>query len=208
MEGVKNMRIDDVNLGVDTDGKTGKVRAAVISFENRNQETGERVGGQFAITLDEYAQIQTGDLTPQAIAERKLTELLAIKPEDDVTAAFVQLSEQLAEKDQQIATLQQMIVELALMLSMLGQPGIPGEPEPEPPAEEPQEPEPDPEHPEPPAEEPPIEDPEDPPAEEPTDPDIPPEEGAPDDPEPETPADPVADDPDTTPIDEGGEGGE
>ena len=208
MEGVKNMRIDDVNLGVDTDGKTGKVRAAVISFENRNQETGERVGGQFAITLDEYAQIQTGDLTPQAIAERKLTELLAIKPEDDVTAAFVQLSEQLAEKDQQIATLQQMIVELALMLSMLGQPGIPGEPEPEPPAEEPQEPEPDPEDPEPPAEEPPIEDPEDPPAEEPTDPDIPPEEGAPDDPEPETPADPVADDPDTTPIDEGGEGGE
>ena len=36
----------------------------------------------------------------------------------------------------------------------------------------------------------------------------PPKEGAPDDPEPETPADPVVDDTDTTPIDEGGEGGE
>ena len=227
------MRIDDVNLGVDTDGKTGKVRAAVISFENRNQETGERVGGQFAITLDEYAQIQAGDLTPQAIAERKLIDLLAIKPEDDVTAAFVQLSEQLAQKDLEISALQQMIVELTLMLSMIGQPELPTDPDPEtpvdpeppvdpdpeppvdpdpePPEEDPEpEPEPPVEDPEPPVEEPPTETPEEPPVEDPPqeDPDIPPEEGAPDDPEPETPADPVADDPDTTPIDEGGEGGE
>ena len=208
------MRIDDVNLGVDTDGKTGKVRAAVISFENRNQETGERVGGQFAITLDEYAQIQAGDLTPQAIAERKLIDLLAIKPEDDVTAAFVQLSEQLAQKDLEISALQQMIVELTLMLSMIGQPELPTDPDPETPVdpEPPADPEPEPpvEDPEPPVEEPPTETPEEPPVEDPPqeDPDIPPEEGAPDDPEPETPADPVADDPDTTPIDEGGEGGE
>ena len=198
------MRIDDVNLGVDTDGKTGKVRAAVISFENRNQETGERVGGQFAITLDEYAQIQTGELTPQAIAERKLTELLAIKPEDDVTAAFVQLSEQLAQKDLEISALQQMIVELTLMLSMIGQPELPTDPDPETPVdpEPPADPEPEPPvedplppvDPEPPIEEPPTEPPEEPPVEDP-----------PSDPEPtdppadETPTEPPAD-PDPAPT--------
>lgn len=183
------MRIDRINLSVDTDGKTGKVRSASIYFENVS-DLGERVSGQFAITLEEYEKIQREELLPETIAEKKLVELFAIQPEDDATAAFVQLSEQLAQKDLEISALQQMIVELTLMLSMIGQPELPTEPDPEIPVD-----------PEPP-EEPPVEDP---PQE---DPDIPPEEGAPDDTEPETPADPVADDPDTTPIDEGGEGGE
>ena len=189
------MRIDRINLSVDTDGKTGKVRSASIYFENVT-DIGERVSGQFAITLDEYERIQREEILPETIAEKKLVELFGIQPEDDVTAAFVQLSEQLAQKDLEISALQQMIVELTLMLSMIGQPELPTEPDPEPPAD----PEP----------EPPTETPEDPPVEDPPqeDPDITPEEGAPDDPEPETPADPVADDPDTTPIDEGGEGDE
>lgn len=185
------MRIDRINLSVDTDGKTGKVRSASIYFENVS-DIGERVSGQFAITLEEYDAIQREELLPETIAEKKLVELFAIQPEDDATAAFVQLSEQLAQKDLEISALQQMIVELTLMLSMIGQPELPTEPDPPVDPETPVDPEP----------EPPIEDP---PQE---DPDIPPEEGAPDDPEPETPADPVADDPDTTPIDEGGQGGE
>ena len=210
------MRIDRINLSVDTDGKTGKVRSASIYFENVT-DIGERVSGQFAITLDEYERIQREEILPETIAEKKLVELFGIQPEDDVTAAFVQLSEQLAQKDLEISALQQMIVELTLMLSMIGQPELPTEPDPEPPIEEePEPPEEDPlppDDPEPPADpepEPPTETPEEPPVEDPPqeDPDIPPEEGAPDDPEPETPADPVADDPDTTPIDEGGEGGE
>ena len=195
------MRIDRINLSVDTDGKTGKVRSASIYFENIS-DIGERVSGQFAITLDEYDAIQRDELLPETIAEKKLVELFAIQPEEDVTAAFVQLSEQLAQKDLEISALQQMIVELTLMLSMIGQPELPTDPDSEPPV--------DPEPPADPEPEPPTETPEEPPVEDPPqeDPDIPPEEGAPDDPEPETPADPVADDPDTTPIDEGGEGGE
>lgn len=197
------MRIDRINLSVDTDGKTGKVRSASIYFENVS-DIGERVSGQFAITLEEYDAIQREELLPETIAEKKLVELFAIQPEEDVTAAFVQLSEQLAQKDLEISALQQMIVELTLMLSMIGQPELPTDPDPELPI--------DPETPVDPEPEPPVEEPpeEDPPVEEPPerDPDIPPEEGAPDDPETETPADPVADDPDTTPIDEGGQGGE
>ena len=199
------MRIDRINLSVDTDGKTGKVRSASIYFENVS-DIGERVSGQFAITLEEYEKIQREELLPETIAEKKLVELFAIHPEEDVTAAFVQLSEQLAQKDLEISALQQMIVELTLMLSMIGQPELPADPAPE---EDPLPPD-DPEPPADPEPEPPTETPEEPPVEDPPqeDPDIPPEEGAPDDPEPETPADPVADDPDTTPIDEGGQGGE
>lgn len=129
------MRIDRINLSVDTDGKTGKVRSASIYFENVS-DLGERVSGQFAITLEEYEAIQREELLPETIAEKKLVELFAIQPEDDVTAAFVQLSEQLAQKDLEISTLQQMIVELTLMLSMIGQPELPTEPDPEPPIEE------------------------------------------------------------------------
>lgn len=166
--------------------------------------------------------------------QREQREILGSVEETKVAAmeaARAEAEAKIAEKDEEIAMLQQMIVELTLMLSMIRQGGAPEvqepgteEPEPDPggteqpiekpPAEETtidEEPE------DPPAEEPPTEEPtveespsEDPLAEEPPqeDPDIPPEEGAPDDPEPETPADPVADDPDTTPIDEGGEGGE
>ncbi len=86
------MRIDRINLSVDTDGKTGKVRSASIYFENVT-DLGERVSGQFAITLDEYDAIQREELLPETIAEKKLVELFAIQPEEDVTAAFVQLSE-------------------------------------------------------------------------------------------------------------------
>lgn len=129
------MRIDRINLSVDTDGKTGKVRSASIYFENVS-DLGERVSGQFAITLEEYEKIQREELLPETIAEKKLVELFAIKPEEDVTAAFVQLSEQLAQKDLEISTLQQMIVELTLMLSIIGQPELPTEPDPGPPIEE------------------------------------------------------------------------
>ena len=86
------MRIDRINLSVDTDGKTGKVRSASIYFENVS-DIGERVSGQFAITLDEYERIQREEILPETIAEQKLVEILQVKPEEDVTAAFVQLSE-------------------------------------------------------------------------------------------------------------------
>ena len=96
------MRIDRINLSVDTDGKTGKVRSASIYFENVS-DIGERVGGQFAITLDEYEAIQREELLPETIAEKKLVELFAIQPEEDVTAAFVQLSEQVVQDAQNLA---------------------------------------------------------------------------------------------------------
>ena len=96
------MRIDRINLSVDTDGKTGKVRSASIYFENVS-DIGERVSGQFAITLDEYDAIQREELLPETIAEKKLVELFAIQPEEDVTAAFVQLSEQVVQDAQNIA---------------------------------------------------------------------------------------------------------
>lgn len=128
------MRIDRINLSVDTDGKTGKVRSASIYFENVS-DLGERVSGQFAITLEDYEKIQREELLPETIAEKKLVELFAINPEEDVTAAFVQLSEQLAQKDLEISALQQMIVELTLMLSMIVQPELPIEPDPELPIE-------------------------------------------------------------------------
>ena len=86
------MRIDRINLSVDTDGKTGKVRSASIYFENLS-DLGERVSGQFAITLEEYEMIQREEILPETIAEKKLVELFALQPEEDVTAAFVQLSE-------------------------------------------------------------------------------------------------------------------
>lgn len=176
------MRIDRINLSVDTDGKTGKVRSASIYFENVT-DLGERVSGQFAITLEEYEKIQREELLPETIAEKKLVELFEIQPEEDVTAAFVQLSEQLAQKDLEISALQQMIVELTLMLSMIGQPELPTEPNPEPLIEE------DPE-------EPPVEDPPSDP--EPTEPI--PEEPTDEEPNPEIPAE------NSDPI--GGEGGE
>ncbi len=96
------MRIDRINLSVDTDGKTGKVRSASIYFENVT-DIGERVSGQFAITLEEYEAIQREELLPETIAEKKLVELFAIQPEDDVTAAFVQLSEQVVQDAQNLA---------------------------------------------------------------------------------------------------------
>ena len=96
------MRIDRINLSVDTDGKTGKVRSASIYFENIS-DIGERVSGQFAITLDEYDAIQRDELLPETIAEKKLVELFAIQPEEDVTAAFVQLSEQAVQDAQNLA---------------------------------------------------------------------------------------------------------
>lgn len=86
------MRIDRINLSVDTDGKTGKVRSASIYFENVS-DLGERVSGQFAITLEEYERIQREEILPETIAEQKLVEILQVKPEDDATAAFVKLSE-------------------------------------------------------------------------------------------------------------------
>jgi len=96
------MRIDRINLSVDTDGKTGKVRSASIYFENIS-DIGERVSGQFAITLEEYEKILHEELLPETIAEKKLVELFAIQPEEDVTAAFVQLSEQVVQDAQNLA---------------------------------------------------------------------------------------------------------
>jgi len=96
------MRIDRINLSVDTDGKTGKVRSASIYFENVS-DIGERISGQFAITLDEYERIQREEILPETIAEQKLVEILQVKPEEDVTAAFVQLSEQVVQDAQNLA---------------------------------------------------------------------------------------------------------
>lgn len=198
------MRIDHINLSTDVD-EFGQVRSASIWFENTNA-LGERISGQFAVQMLQYEAIQRGELTPRKIAEQKLTELLEVKPDQDATAAIVELRGVLDQKSNEVqalseqnSALQQMIVELTLMLSMIGQPELPTDPDPQPPVD-----------PDTPVEESPTETPEEPPVEDPPqeDPDISPEEGAPDDPEPETPADPVADDPDTTPIDEGGQGGE
>lgn len=198
------------------------------------------VRAEFFLEGQELANFLAGDRDYEKLAEEKMRWILELNqtPVDaylletmqreqreildsveDTKAAAIEAARaeaeaKIAEKDLEISALQQMIVELTLMLSMIGQPELPTEPDPEPPIEE--EPEPPvedplpPEDPEPPIEEPPTETPEKPPVEDPPqeDPDIPPEEGAPDDPELETPADPVADDPDTTPIDEGGQGGE
>lgn len=116
-------------------------------------------------------------------------------------AASVQLSEQLVQKDLEISTLQQMIVELTLMLSMIGQPELPTEPDPDPPVD------PEPpidEDPEPPIEEPPSEIPEEPPVEDP------PSDPEPTEPIPEEPTNeefnPDVPTENSDPI--GGEGGE
>lgn len=106
------------------------------------------------------------------------------------TEAAMQIA---SEKDLEISTLQQMIVELTLMLSMIGQPELPTEPDPDPPVD-----------PEPPIEEPPSEMPEEPPVEDP------PSDPAPTEPIPEEPTNeefnPVIPTENSDPI--GGEGGE
>ena len=186
------------------------------------------VRAEFFLEGQELANFLAGDRDYEKLAEEKMRWILELNttPVDaymletmqreqreildsveDTKAAAIEAARaeaeaKIAEKDLEISALQQMIVELTLMLSMIGQEEVPSDPEPEPPI--------DPEPPVDPEPEPPTETPEEPPVEDPPqeDPDIPPEEGAPDDPEPETPADPVADDPDTTPIDEGGQGGE
>ena len=54
-----------------------------------------------------------------------------------IEAARAEAESKIAEKDEEIAMLQQMIVELTLMLSMIGQQELPAEPDPEPPQEDP-----------------------------------------------------------------------
>lgn len=135
------MRIDHINLSTDVD-EFGKVRSASIWFENTNA-LGERINGQFAVQTLQYEAIQRGELTPRKIAEQKLTELLEVRPDQDATAAIVELREVLDQKTKEVqalsdqnTALQQMILELTLMLSMIGQPELPTEPDPEPPIEE------------------------------------------------------------------------
>lgn len=184
------MRIDHINLSTDVD-EFGKVRSASIWFENTNA-LGERVSGQFAVQMLQYEAIQKGELTPRKIAEQKLTELLEVKPDQDATAAIVELREVLDQKTNEVqalseqnSALQQMILELTLMISMIGQPELPTDPDP-------------------PVEESPTETPEEPPVEDP-----------PSDPEPTEPIpeEPTDEEPNSKPTDIptteiGGKGGE
>lgn len=183
------MRIDHINLSTDVD-EYGKVRSASIWFENTNA-LGERISGQFAVQMLQYEAIQRGELTPRKIAEQKLTELLEVKPDQDATAAIVELREVLDQKTKEVqalsdqnSALQQMIIELTLMISMIGQSELPTDPDPEPPIEEP-----------------PTETPEEPPVE---------EEPEPTEPIPEEPTDeePNSEPTDTPTTEIGGKGGE
>lgn len=87
------MRIDRINLGVDTDEK-GMVRSASVYFENVN-ELGERISGNFGITVEQYKKIQTEELTIREIAEAKITELFELKPSEDAMAGVVELRKQI-----------------------------------------------------------------------------------------------------------------
>lgn len=119
------MRIDRINLGVDTDEK-GMVRSASVFFENIN-ELGERISGNFGITTEQYKKIQAEELTIREIAEAKVVELFEIKPNQDALAGVVELRKDLEDKDKLIQELTEqlemqtmLITELTLLISNLG----------------------------------------------------------------------------------------
>lgn len=119
------MRIDRINLGVDTDEK-GMVRSASVFFENIN-ELGERISGNFGITTEQYKKIQAEELTIREIAEAKVVELFEIKPNQDALAGVVELRKDLEDKDklmqeltEQLEMQTMLITELTLLISNLG----------------------------------------------------------------------------------------
>lgn len=111
------MRIDRINLGVDTD-ENGMVRSASVYFENVS-EIGERISGNFGITVEQYNKVQNKELTIREIAEAKVIELFQIKPNQDAMAGVVELRKQLESKDKELQTQTEMILELTLMLSQM-----------------------------------------------------------------------------------------
>lgn len=129
----------------------------------------------------------------KALAIEQATEAAMQIASEKVESVRADIETSDQKKDLEIITLQQMIVELTLMLSMIGQPELPTEPDPDPPVD-----------PEPPIEEPPSEIPEEPPVEDP------PSDPAPTEPIPEEPTNeefnPDVPTENSDPI--GGEGGE
>lgn len=124
------LRIDRINLGVDTD-ENGMVRSASVYFENVS-EIGERISGNFGITVEQYNKVQNKEISIREIAEAKVIELFQIKPDQDAMAGVVELRNQLKEKDEIIQGLKEqidaqtmMITELTLLISNLGMGEIP-----------------------------------------------------------------------------------
>lgn len=119
------MRIDRINLSTDQD-EQGNVRSASVWFENAN-ELGERINGNFGITIDQYSKITNKEMTIREIAEAKIIELFEITIDQDSMAGVVELRKKLEEKDNQIKDLLEkleeqtgVMTELALMLSQVG----------------------------------------------------------------------------------------
>lgn len=118
------MRIDRINLSTDQD-EQGNVRSASVWFENAN-ELGERINGNFGITIDQYSKITNKEMTIREIAEAKIIELFEITTDQDSMAGIVELRKKLESKDEELQALTQelqtqteMIMELTLMLSQM-----------------------------------------------------------------------------------------
>lgn len=117
-------------MGTDKD-EHKNITSASIYFENVS-DIGERISGNFAITIEEHQRIEDNELSIREVAEAKIVEMFQIKPEQDAMAGVVELRNQLKEKDEIIQGLKEqidaqtmMITELTLLISNLGMGEIP-----------------------------------------------------------------------------------
>lgn len=102
------MRIDKVNYSVDRlrDGTIGR---ASIYFENMNN-IGERITGNFALTIEEFEKVEKGLITPESLVIQKITDILTLTTDEDSTAKINKLQQEIADN-------QEMITELSLLIS-------------------------------------------------------------------------------------------